>query len=157
MGYRETSETRDGMCIDWDVPIKVNDGLVLRADVYRPLGDGSYPVIMNYGPYGKMLRFEDLYVDQWRIMCEEYPEVPAGSTNQYQNWETVDPEKWVPDGYSLVRVDSRGAGRSPGVMDLWSAREAQDLYECIEWAAAQPWSTGTVSYTHLTLPTILLV
>ena len=73
MGYRETSETRDGMCIDWDVPIKVNDGLVLRADVYRPLGDGSYPVIMNYGPYGKMLRFEDLYVDQWRIMCEEYP------------------------------------------------------------------------------------
>ena len=144
MGYRETSETRDGMRIDWDVPIKVNDGLVVRADVYRPLGDGSYPVIMNYGPYGKMLRFEDLYVDQWRIMCEEYPEVPAGSTNQYQNWETVDPEKWVPDGYSLVRVDSRGAGRSPGVMDLWSAREAQDLYDCIEWAAAQPWSTGKI-------------
>jgi len=50
MGYRETSETRDGMRIDWDVPIKVNDGLVVRADVYRPLGDGSYPVIMNYGP-----------------------------------------------------------------------------------------------------------
>ena len=34
------------------------------------------------------------------------PEVAAGSTNKYQNWEVVDPEKWVPDGYVCVRVDS---------------------------------------------------
>ncbi|MGH9807481.1 MAG: hypothetical protein ACRD9W_09520, partial [Terriglobia bacterium] len=27
----------------------------------------------------------------------------------YQNWEVVDPEKWVRDGYAIVRVDSRGA------------------------------------------------
>jgi len=138
------SEVREGMRIDWEVPITMDDGLVLRADVYRPTGAGKHPVILSYGPYGKGLHFEDLYTDQWRRMIEQHPDVPAGSTNKYQNWEVVDPEKWVPDGYACVRVDSRGAGRSPGFLDIWSAREARDLYECIEWAARQPWSTGKI-------------
>ena len=30
------SEVRDGMRIDWDVPVEMDDGIVLRADVYRP-------------------------------------------------------------------------------------------------------------------------
>mgnify|MGYP003336810345 CR=1 FL=1 len=77
-------------------------------------------------------------------MCETHPDVPTGSTNKYQNWEVVDPEKWVPDGFVVVRVDSRGAGRSPGLMDLWSLREAQDMFHCIEWAATQHWSNGKV-------------
>jgi uncharacterized protein len=140
----DKTDVRDGMRIDWDVPIAMDDGLVLRGDVYRPPGDGLHPVILTYGPYGKGLHFEDLYTDQWRRMAEEHPDVVAGSTNKYQNWEVVDPERWVPDGYACVRVDSRGAGRSPGMLDLWSAREARDLYHCIEWAAAQPWSNGKV-------------
>ena len=45
------SEVRDGMRIDWDVPITMDDGLVLRADVFRPVADGKYPVILTYGPY----------------------------------------------------------------------------------------------------------
>ncbi len=138
------SEMRDGMGIDWDVPIAMDDGVVLRADVYRPTGAGRHPVILSYGPYGKWLHFEDLYTDQWRRMIEQHPDVPAGSTNKYQNWEVVDPEKWVPDGYVCVRVDSRGAGRSPGFLDLWSLREANDLCHCIEWAAEQSWSTGKI-------------
>jgi predicted acyl esterase len=56
----------------------------------------------------------------------------------------VDPEKWVPDGYICLRIDSRGAGRSPGYMDVWSPREAQDIYHCVEWAGTQPWSNGKV-------------
>jgi uncharacterized protein len=48
----------------------------------------------------------------------------------------------VPDGYVIVRVDARGSGRSAGVMDPFSGREARDLYECIEWAAEQPWCSG---------------
>ena len=35
MSYREVSEIRDGMRIDWDMPIKMDDGLVLRCDIYR--------------------------------------------------------------------------------------------------------------------------
>ncbi len=99
MDYREKSEIRDGMRIDWDMPIAMDDGIVLRCDIYRPIADGKYPVIMTYGPYGKWLHFEDLYKDQWRRMCASHPEVPTGSTNKYQCWEVVDPEKWVPDGY----------------------------------------------------------
>ncbi len=140
----QTSEIRDGMRIAWDFPISTDDGFVLRADIYRPVENGRYPVIISYGPYGKGLLFKDLYNDQWRRMVEAHPDVTAGSTNKYQNWEVVDPEKWVPDGYAVVRVDSRGAGRSPGLLDIWSAREAKDFYDCIEWAAKQPWSNGKI-------------
>ena len=38
-------EVRDGMSIGWDAPITMDDGVVLRADVFRPLAQGRYPVI----------------------------------------------------------------------------------------------------------------
>jgi predicted acyl esterase len=132
------------MRIDFDVPIEVDDGIVLRADVYAPTEPGRYPVLLSYGPYGKGLAFQDGYRTQWEYMISEHPEVAEGTSNRYQNWEVVDPEKWVPHGYVCVRVDSRGAGRSPGFLDVWSRREAEDLYACIEWAAQQEWSNGKV-------------
>ena len=58
MSYREVSEIRDGMRIDWDMPIEMEDGIVLRCDIYRPVLEGKYPVIMTYGPYGKWLHFD---------------------------------------------------------------------------------------------------
>ncbi|HEX3463226.1 MAG TPA: CocE/NonD family hydrolase [Candidatus Elarobacter sp.] len=132
------------MQIDWDVTIPMDDGIVLRADVFRPPDEGRYPVILSYGPYAKGLAFQEGYPSAWNRMAERHPDVTAGSTNRYQNWEVVDPEKWVPDGYACVRVDSRGAGRSPGFLDPWSPRETLDIAQCIEWAAAQPWSDGNV-------------
>ncbi|MCC7105609.1 MAG: CocE/NonD family hydrolase [Chloroflexi bacterium] len=132
------------MRIDWDVAISMDDGLVLRADVFRPLEEGQYAVIMSYGPYAKGLSFQEGYPNQWRKMTSEWPDVEAGSTNKYQNWEVVDPEKWVPHGYAVVRVDSRGTGNSPGYVDVWGPRETRDFYECIEWAGVQPWSSGKV-------------
>ncbi len=138
------SEVRDGMQIDWDAPIRMGDGLVLRADVFRPTGDGKYPVILSYGPYAKGQSFQEGYKGNWMRLIKAAPNVLEGSSNKYQNWELVDPEKWVPDGYICVRVDSRGAGRSPGYLDTWSPRETRDLYECIEWAGTQGWSNGKV-------------
>ena len=144
MRHREKTELRDGMRIDWDMPIVMGDGVVLRADIYRPITEGTYPVIMSLGPYGKQLHFQDGYPYQWHLMCGEHPDVPTGSTNRYQVWEVVDPEKWVLDGYVVIRVDSRGAGTSEGVIDIWSLREAQDLATCVDWAGVQPWSNGKV-------------
>jgi len=138
------SEIRDGMRIDWDVPIEMDDGLVLRADVFRPEGERRCPVILSYGPYAKGLAFQDGYPSAWQRMVAEHPDVAYGSSNVYQNWEVVDPEKWVPEGYVCVRVDSRGTGRSPGFVDHFSPRETKDFYDCIEWAAAQAWSSGKV-------------
>ena len=138
------SEIRDGMQIDWDVPIPMDDGIVLRADVFRPPGGGRHPVILSYGPYAKGLSFQEGYKSQWSRLSKSAPNVLQGSSNKYQNWELVDPEKWVADGYAIVRIDSRGAGRSPGFLDVWSLREAQDLYQCVEWAGTQSWSNGKV-------------
>jgi predicted acyl esterase len=140
----ERSEVRDGMRIDWNVPITMDDGLVLRADVFRPVKDGQYPVLLTYGPYAKNLAFQDGYPSAWQRMAEKHPDVTAGSSNLYQNWEVVDPEKWVPHDYVCVRVDSRGAGCSPGFIDHFSPRETKDYYDCIEWAGVQPWSNGKV-------------
>ena len=138
------TELRAGMNIDWDVPIKMDDGLILRADVFRPEKPGKYPVILSYGPYAKGLAFHEGYPSAWQKMITDHPDVPHGSSNLFQNWEVVDPEKWVPEGYICVRVDSRGCGRSPGFIDHFSPRETDDFYQCIEWSGIQPWSSGKV-------------
>ena len=142
--HQPRSEIRDGMRIDWDSPITMDDGLVLRADVFRPVAAGRYPVLLSYGPYAKGLAFQDGYPTAWATMAKDHPDVAAGSSNLYQSWEVVDPEKWVPHGYACVRVDSRGAGSSPGFIDHFSPRETKDFYDCIEWAGVQPWSNGKV-------------
>lgn len=141
--YHRT-EVRDGMLITWQVPIRMDDGVVLRADLFRPLGTAKVPVIMSYGCYAKGQAFQGAYAPQWEAMLDEFPEIAQGSTNQYQCWELTDPEQWVPHGYAVLRVDSRGAGWSPGVQDLWSAREIRDYGACIEWAGSQDWCNGSV-------------
>jgi uncharacterized protein len=142
--HQHRTELRDGMRIAWDVPIRMDDGLVLRADIFRPVQEGRYPVILSYGPYGKGLAFQDGYPSAWQRMADQHPDVTAGSSNLYQSWEVVDPEKWVPHDYACVRVDSRGCGCSPGFIDCFSPRETKDFYDCIEWAGVQPWSNGKV-------------
>ncbi|HEY8358860.1 MAG TPA: CocE/NonD family hydrolase, partial [Ramlibacter sp.] len=143
-------EERDGMVIEWDVPITMDDGLVLRADVYRPLAGGRHPVLMTHGPYAKGLSFQEGFAFAWMQLERDHPEALEGSSNKYQAWETPDPEIWTRDwGYVCVRVDSRGAGRSPGVIDCFSARETRDYAACVEWAGEQPWSNGKVGLTGI--------
>jgi uncharacterized protein len=138
------SEIRDGMRIDWDVPIAMDDGIVLRADVFRPVDGRPCPVLLSHGPYAKGLSFQEGFPTAWERMVAAFPEIEQGSSGRYQNWEVADPERWVPDGYACVRVDSRGAGRSPGYLRVFSSRETRDFFSCIEWAGVQPWSNGKV-------------
>jgi predicted acyl esterase len=144
MDQQHRTENRDGMTIEWDAPIPMDDGVVLRADVFRPSGSGKHPVILSYGPYAKGLSMQEGYRHAWVRIVKAYPDIEKGSSNKYQNWELLDPERWVPDGYVLVRVDSRGAGRSPGHLDPWSAREAKDIALSVDWAGTQAWSNGKV-------------
>ena len=136
------------MIIDRDVPINMDDGLVLRADVYRPEG-GAHPVLMTYGPYGKGVPWREAYKIQWNFMATKHPDMLPGSSREYMVWETPDPEIWVPWGYACLRVDSRGCGRSPGKLEIFSPRETRDFYDCIEWAATQPWCTGKVGLSGI--------
>ena len=137
-------EIKDGMKVFFDYPIEMDDGIHLRADIFCPLTEEKFPVIMTYGPYGKWLSFQDAYKPQWNAMVTRFPEISSGSSNKYQNWEVVDPEKWVKDGYVCIRIDSRGAGRSPGYLDPFSKRETKDFYDCIQWASNQSWSNGKI-------------
>ena len=131
--------------VEKDVAIAMGDGNVLRANVYRPASEGRFPVVMAHGVYGKDVHFADAFKPQWDNLLKLHPDlIRNGSTGKYLRWETVDPERWVPDGYVVIQVDARGTGKSPGYLDPRSAREMQDFYECIEWAGTQPWSNGKV-------------
>src|SRR5580698_7072224 len=135
----------NGMIFEQDVPVPVSDGNVLRANVFRPDAPGSYPVIMAQGVYGKDVHFEDGFKPQWDQLISVYPELCSnGSTGRYLRWETADPERWVPDGFVIIQIDSRGSGKSPGYLDPRSPREIVDYFDAIEWAALQPWSNGKI-------------
>jgi uncharacterized protein len=116
---------------DQDVDVPMRDGALLKADVFRPYGDGKYPAILNLGPYQK----DKLWI---------VPDTLGEPGNEWMNWETVNPKWWVPRGYAAVRVDGRGTGKSPGQCEPWSFAEAVDFYDAVEWAAAQPWCNGNV-------------
>jgi predicted acyl esterase len=45
------------MIVQRDLPVPMDDGLVLRADVFRPDRPGRFPVIMSLGPNGKGMPF----------------------------------------------------------------------------------------------------
>src|SRR5215211_2102976 len=97
--------------VEKDVDIPMRDGARLKADVFRPDAKGGFPAIMNLGPYQK----DKLWVP---------PDTLAEKPNPLMNWETVNPEWWVPQGYAAVRVDMRGSGKSPGQWSLgrWRRR-----------------------------------
>ncbi|NBR09904.1 MAG: CocE/NonD family hydrolase, partial [Opitutaceae bacterium] len=120
-----------GVRVDKDVSIVMRDGISLKADIFRPRNAGKYPVIINIGPYQK---------DKHWVPPSDLEE----KDNPHMNWETANPLWWVPRGYVLIRVDTRGAGKSPGQTDPLSLQEAIDFYDAIEWSARQSWSSGRV-------------
>ena len=125
-----------GIAVERDVDVPMRDGARLKADIFRPDDGGRFPAIMNLGPYQK---------DKIWIPPDTLEEKP----NPWMNWETVNPEWWVPKGYAAVRVDGRGSGKSPGQCEPWSLAESIDFYDAIEWAAAQPWCNGNVGLSGI--------
>src|SRR5438105_735795 len=102
--------------VDLDVGAKMRDGAVLRANVYRPAGDGPWPVLLTRLPYGK--------------------DLPLGAT-------TLDPVQAARRGYVVVVQDTRGRFASEGE---WYpiVNEAADGVDTIAWAAELPGSSGRV-------------
>jgi len=119
-------ENQYSIIVEKDVRIPLSDGSYLMADIFRPDSDVEFPIIMSMGIYQKDLDY-----------------LPHGA-NPYGHRETENPNWWVPKGYVQIRVDSRGTGKSPGKAKIFGQQESLDYYEAIEWAAAQPWSNGSV-------------
>src|ERR1019366_4556879 len=125
------SRPRHKMVIEKDVKIKMRDGAILYADVFRPKGAGKFPAIINISAYQK---------DKVWVPPADLEE----KANPYMTWETVNPLWWVPRGYVCIRVDTRGSGKSPGLSDPGGWQETLDFYDSIEWAARQAWSSGNI-------------
>ena len=132
--------------MDRDVPVPMRDGVLLRVNVFRPAGDGRHPVLLCAHPYGK----DDLPVHRptrrgYRPSLQYHLMRSAPVTHSaWTSWESPDPAFWVARGYVVVNADLRGWGTSDGKPDVLSAQEGRDVHDLVEWAAAQPWSTGKV-------------
>lgn len=96
---------------------RMRDGVVLRADVYRPEDEAPGPALLLRTPYDRSVAL-----------------IPLSG---------IDPERATEAGYAVVCQDVRGQFESEG--DFYTfAVEGADGYDTVEWVAAQPWCDGTV-------------
>ncbi|MFE3227283.1 CocE/NonD family hydrolase [Nocardia sp. NPDC059228] len=165
-----------GVHIDWDVPIAMSDGTVLKANVYRPMDadghivDTPLPTVVNLTPYTKLvsmiadsalsipglsdvlsnfLQGFDLSGVGLGGLSDLVKVVPGGAARVF----TAD-RKLVQSGYTQVVADVRGTGFSEGVWQVFQEREQLDSVEVINWAAQQPWSDGKVGMSGISYSAI---
>jgi putative CocE/NonD family hydrolase len=111
--------------VEYDVECPLPDGVVLRADVYRPVREGSLPVLLMRLPYNK--------------------------THGGANWGYAHPAWYASRGYVVAIQDVRGRFASDG--DFYPFRdEGRDGYEAVEWAARLPGSNGAVGMYGFSYP-----
>ena len=115
--YRNLSLPTHGMTRDDDVPVPMRDGVNLLADVHRPAEPGRYPVLIAAFPYPRQI--QDMGA-------------PAGFI------EAGASDFFVPRGYVHVIANNRGTSGSGGTFGFFDGQERRDMYDLVEWAAAQP-------------------
>lgn len=134
-----------GMKILKDLPIPLADGRQVFGNLFLPEKTaGPIPLILNYSPYGKDVHFSDFLPTVWDELLSLLPQLRDSSSLRHMTFETPDPEIWTKAGYGVLRVDSIGSGKSPGILHPNSPQEFSDAAEVVEWAAAQDWSNGRV-------------
>ena len=104
--------------IERDVMVSMRDGVRLATDVYRPDDGARHPVLMNVHPY-----------DNDHFLC----------THELLFSPLVAAQR----GYAVVVQEARGRAGSEGTWRPYGD-ESRDVYDTVEWAAAQPWSDGNV-------------
>ena len=124
-----------------DVGVKLRDGITIYTDVFRPTGNGRVPAIVAWGPYGKEVG------GQWLDDVPGRAGVPLSRNSELMKFEAPDPAYWVDRGYAVLNPDARGAYYSEGNITYWGRQLAEDGYDFVEWAAAQPWCNGKVAFS----------
>ena len=119
----QLSQSTDRSFEQFNVPVTMRDGVVLRADVMRPADTGKFPTLVYRTPYGK-----------------------DAARSEYTTFKNA-----VARGYAVVIEDVRGRYHSDGEFRPYE-NEGKDGYDTIEWAAAQTWSNGRVGTFGLSYP-----
>ncbi len=101
-----------------DVPARMRDGVILRADIYTPETSGKVPVILMRTQYGK-------------------------DAAQMQPSRFQSPDWFASHCYIVVIQDIRGQGKSDGTFYEYRY-DRNDGYDTVEWAARLPGSNGKV-------------
>ncbi|MER2509328.1 MAG: CocE/NonD family hydrolase [Amaricoccus sp.] len=121
--YRNLSTPDFGMRRTNDVGIAMRDGTELMADLFQPDADGRFPALLSFSPYPRQI--QDVGAPLGFI--------EAGASDFF-----------VPRGYVHLIANARGTGGSGGTWGLFDRQERDDLFDLVEWAAAQPWCDGKV-------------
>jgi len=107
------------------VSIPMRDGVMLSAALFLPRRPGRFPTLFAASPY----RFDNDYAPAYPMYL----------------WRETGPVAWYVDhGYAYVHMDVRGTGRSDGEYRFLDMIEQRDLFDAIEWIAAQRWSDGNI-------------
>ncbi len=125
-----------GIKCEYDVAVKMRDGVKIYIDVFRPQKEGKYPVVIAWAPYGKHGRIKYKYFPGCGV-CDS-------DLSEFAVFEAADPVYWCANGYVIINVDPRGSWGSEGDLTLLSEQEAMDGYDLVEWAGIQSWSNGKV-------------
>jgi uncharacterized protein len=115
-----------------DLRIPMRDGVRLAIDVYRPDGQGPFPVL-----YAAALHNKDL---QGPDMADVLPPQPANVPLWFGPIEAGDTRRFIANGYVHVIAQPRGSAKSEGHY----GNENTDHYDVIEWISRQPWCDGNV-------------
>lgn len=115
-----------------DLRIRMRDGVRLAADVYRPDGNGPFPVL-----YAAALHNKDM---QGPDMADVLPPQPANVPLWFGPLEAGDTRRFIANGYVHVIAQPRGSAKSEGHY----GNENTDHYDVIEWITRQSWCDGNV-------------
>ncbi|MEM4414949.1 MAG: CocE/NonD family hydrolase [Candidatus Caldarchaeum sp.] len=129
--YYDRQPSFEKIIVERDVMIPMRDGVRLAADIYRPDTHDKVPALLSIAVYNKDLQSLDL--------VDSLPPQPAWSSLWTGCIEAGDTRFFVSRGYAHVIANPRGVGKSedgPG--------GGMDLYDLIEWIAAQAWCDGNV-------------
>jgi predicted acyl esterase len=126
----EPGPAKYGSTIADDVPVAMDDGIVLRASVAYPTdlvtgqrAPGLFPVVIEHTPYVRLA-------------------VPVTPITYFAE-----------HGYISVVVRARGTGASGGEIQLYAPREGQDGKAIVDWAAHHlEGSDGRVAFLGCSYP-----
>lgn len=130
---------REPLVLDKDVAVELRDGTTIYTDIFRPVGDGAFPVIVSWSPYGKSGGTDRLPHTLRMLVGVDQHELSG-----LMKWEGVDPARWCANGFAVCHPDARGVGDGEGDIQVFGVQEGRDICDLVEWLADQPWCTGKV-------------